>query len=113
MNVQVENILNKGRLLNIFFFATADRNKLVTVAGRQASLYFQKEKAGAVLGGELSKQSLLSIQNVRYAEQNRQLRPGLGYVQSREDGQNVELIVFPQNRAKMKPKENTTREELS
>lgn len=113
MNVQVENILNKGRLLNIFFFATTGRDKLVTVAGRQANLYFQKEKAGAVLGGELSKQSLLSIQNVKYAEQNRQLRPGFGYVQSREDGQNVELIVFPQNRAKIKPKENTTREELS
>ena len=63
-----------------------------------AYLNFISEKNGIVLGGELSKQNLLSYTNISYSEQVKRMKPGLAYATLAEDNQVVEQIVIPQNR---------------
>ena len=63
-----------------------------------AYLNFISEKNGIVLGGELSKQNVLSYTNISYNEQVKRMKPGLAYATLAEDSQMVEQIVIPQNR---------------
>ena len=94
----MENIFAKGRLLNVFFFGVFNVSETVSMMDKIAYLNFISEKNGIVLGGELSKQNVLSYTNISYNEQVKRMKPGLAYATLAEDNQMVEQIVIPQNR---------------
>ena len=93
-----ENIFEKGQLLNVFFFGAAGLSTTAGMTDKAAWLSFIKSRRGVLLGGELNRQNIFQYQNVRYAEQGRRFKPGMGYATSQEEQQNVELIVVPNNR---------------
>jgi len=98
MAAQVENIIVKGAQHNIFFFGAVDTQELAGVSLQAIYRGFVRGKQGVHLGGELSTQKLLSYRNVPFADQNRSLKPGTGYVASNEDNMNVDEIVIPMNK---------------
>lgn len=98
INVPVENLFDRGRLLNVYFIAALNVSQLSKVAGRIAYLNFMKVKMGVLLGGELSKQNVFSYQNIKFSEQGKHLKAGYAYAVNPEDDSTVDLIVFPQNK---------------
>ena len=99
LHPHVENILAKGKLLNIYFIAAANIQQLPLLNTRQAYQSFIRERRGVLLGSSLNKQTVFSYQNVRnYNEQGKALRVGQGYAVCADDPMEVERIVVPQNR---------------
>lgn len=98
LSPNLEIIFAKGKLLNVFFFAALNRQDVSAIMDKGIYSSFIREPQGAVLGGELSKQTIFSCQNIKYNEQGKRLRPGVAYAVDQADNQNMELIVIPQNR---------------
>ena len=98
LNAWVENIFEKGRLLNVFVFGALNTDEVIEVSARPAFASFIKEKAGVMLGGELDRQNVFSYQNIPYREQETRFKAGRGYAVDQEDNQFVDLIVIPQNK---------------
>ena len=82
----------------MFFFGACNVSETVAMVDKIAYLNFIREKNGVILGGELSKQNILSYTNISYSEQTKRLKPGMAYATQAEDNQMVELLVIPQNR---------------
>ena len=98
LNSWIENIIDKGRYLNIYFFASVNISQLGGLMDKPAYQSFLHEKNGILLGGELNRQTIFSYQNIRYNEQSKRFKPGFGYAMDQEDEQNVQLIVIPNNK---------------
>lgn len=94
----IENIFDKGRYLNIYFFAGANVSQLGNMMDKRAYLSFLHDKNGVLLGGELNRQTVFGYQNIRYNDQSKRFKPGIGYAMDQEDEQNVQLIVIPNNK---------------
>ncbi|MBQ6839671.1 MAG: type VII secretion protein EssC [Oscillospiraceae bacterium] len=98
MTVQVDNIIAKGAMHQVFFFGAVGTQDLAAVSLQQIYRSFVKGKQGVHLGGELNSQKMLSYRNIPFAEQTRSLKPGLGYVPDAEDTMNVDPVVIPMNK---------------
>ena len=98
LNAPVETIFAKGRLLNVYFFATANVEQVPLMMGRIAWQNYLTDKMGVVLGGEMNKQNIFSYQNIKFNEQGKRLKTGLAYAVNADDNSLVDLIVFPQNK---------------
>ena len=101
LNPWMENIFAKARLLNVYFFGVYNVTQISSMMDKIAYLNFVHEKNGILLGGEISKQSILSYTNVSYSDQTKRMKNGMGYATNPEDNQIVDLIVIPQNRGKL------------
>lgn len=99
MTAQVDNIIAKGAMHQIYFFGVTPSQMLAEVSLQQIYRSFTKSRQGIHLGGELNTQKLLSYRNVPFAEQTRSLKPGIGYVPATEDAMCAEQIVIPMNRS--------------
>ena len=98
MTAQVDNIIAKGAMHQVFFFGAVGTQDMASVSLQQIYRSFIKSKQGVHLGGELNSQKMLSYRNIPFAEQTRSLKPGLGYVPDAEDAMNVDPIVIPMNK---------------
>ena len=94
----IETIFAKGRLLNVYFFAAAGIGELPSMIDKPAYLDFIKEKSGVLMGGELNKQNIFPYQNIRYQEQGKKFKAGMGYAANQTGEQTVDLIVAPNNK---------------
>lgn len=109
MTPQVENIIAKGSLHQVYFFGVTGTQDLAGVSLQQVYRSFVKQKQGVHLGGELNSQKMLSYRNVPFAEQTRSLKPGVGYVPNSEDNMNVDQIVIPMNKGIKRPEKDIIR----
>lgn len=98
LNSWVESIFAKGQLLNVHFFAAANLSQIPNMVDKPAYSYFIKEKSGVLLGGELNRQNVFAYQNIRYNDQGKRLKAGMGYATDPGGEQTVELIVVPNHR---------------
>ena len=98
MTAQVDTIISKGAMHQVYFFGVVGTQDLAAVSLQQIYRSFTKSKQGVHLGGELNSQKMLSYRNVPFAEQTRSLKPGVGYVPDAEDAMNVSQIVIPMNK---------------
>ncbi len=94
----LERIFEKGQSLNVFFFAAASTASVPLLSDKLAYLSFTRGRAGALLATELTRQNVFQYQNIRYNEQNKRYKTGVCYVTNQRDTQNVDLVVFPNNR---------------
>ena len=108
---QVDNIIAKGAMHQIYFFGVLGTQDLAAVSLQQIYTSFTKGKQGVHLGGELNAQKMLSYRNVSFADQTRSLKPGVGYVPDEEDVMNAEQIVIPMNKGLLPRAENQKNEE--
>ena len=94
----LENILEKGSLHNIYFFACLNTDDAPSLAGYRAYASFVGYKRGVHLGGNLSAQRIFSFRNIPYAEMSRTLKKGLGLTPDAEDDTIARRIVIPNAR---------------
>jgi S-DNA-T family DNA segregation ATPase FtsK/SpoIIIE len=98
IGTSIDRIFEKGRSLNVFFFAAANVSSVAQMYDKQAYLNYVKGCSGVLLGTELARQNLFQFQNVKYNEQNKRYKTGTCYASNQQDTQNMDLIVFPNNR---------------
>lgn len=98
LNRWIENIFAKGQYLNVYFFALTSLGQIPEMTNKPAYTQFIKAKSGVLMGGELNKQNIFSYQNIRYNDQGKHLKAGMGYAVSQNGDQTVNLIVVPNNK---------------
>lgn len=76
----LENILEKGRLHNIFFIGALNLEKIMDVAGFRIYELFIGYKTGIHLGGKAIDNSILDLDELTYEQQIKTERPGIGYM---------------------------------
>lgn len=101
LNARIEHIFAKTRLLNVFFVAAANVSQTSQMSAYPAYAHFVADKMGVLLGGEVNRQHIFKYQNLRYAEQEKQLKVGLAHAVCVEDNSNLDLIVFPNNKGRI------------
>lgn len=90
----VENILDKGSLHNVYWFAGYNQEEVSKVAGTKIYEYFVKYKTGIHFGGNVAGQRIMNFDYVPYAEQNKALKPGIGMLPYNED-EDARKVVVP------------------
>jgi len=89
----VGNILDKGSLHNVFWFACLGQERAEEAACTPIYEYFIRYRTGIRFGGEVSSERLLDFNYVDFREQEKRQKPGLGMLPENEDG--AEKIVIP------------------
>lgn len=94
MNGFFENIFEKGRLHNIYFFFDSNTEYAMTMLGKKAYSLITGYKVGVQLGG-LPGQKVFDTSAMPFAEQNKTYRPGIGHAFGSLGG---EKIVIPSSK---------------
>ncbi len=91
----VENISEKGRYHNIYFFGCIRSENEAGQMGRKVFRCFADNGAGIHLGGNLASQRIFNFTNISFLQQNKALKPGNGLVPSKEDNSIAESVILP------------------
>lgn len=91
----LENITDKGRLYQIFFFVCIDNEKLAEISGYRIFENMARCKNGVHLGGNISAQRLLDFDYISFTEQTKIQKVGIGQLPSVEGEADVKTIVIP------------------
>ncbi len=75
----LENIIEKGRLHNIYFIANIKIEETYDVGHRDLYSLFINNKTGIHFGGNVGDNRIFNYDNVPYQEQAEVLKPGIGY----------------------------------
>ncbi|MCR4691232.1 MAG: type VII secretion protein EssC [Lachnospiraceae bacterium] len=90
----LENIIEKGRLHNIYFIANIKLDEVADVEYRDLFTLFTGHKTGIHFGGNVTENRLFNFDNVAYQEQSEMLKPGIGYTAG-VMSQDVRKVVIP------------------
>ena len=90
----VENMLGKGRLHNIFFFAVASVEQCGEIDYFDAVKLFVKEKTGIHFGGNVGSTRVFNFECVPYKEQSKVHKAGIGMT-ANAMGDHSDTIVVP------------------
>ena len=94
INGFVENLLDKGRLHNIFFFGTIGLETANEVDYQKAFKLFVRDKVGIHFGGNVAGNRIFSFDGIPYKEQSKVQKAGLGITAS-SLGDSCNTIVVP------------------
>ena len=90
----LENIMEKGSLHNIYFFACLRIEDDMSLRGFRAYNHFCSYKKGLHLGGNLQGQKIFSFQNIPFNQQSKARKKGLGYMTSdEEEGIAIDVVI--------------------
>ena len=90
----LENIMEKGAMHNVFFFACLRVEDDMGLRGYRAYNHYCSYKKGVHLGGNLQGQKIFFFQNIPFNQLIRPLRKGLGHMSSyEEDNIGIEVVV--------------------
>lgn len=90
----IENLLDKGSLHNVFWFACCNYENLSKAVGTRLYEYFLKYKTGIHFGGNVAAQRIMNFDYVPYAEQSKALKPGIAMLPSNEE-EDVRKVIIP------------------
>lgn len=90
----VENLLDKGRLHNIFFFGVAGLEGINDVDYQKAFKLFARDKNGIHFGGNVAGNRIFTFDGIPYKEQSKVMKAGLG-ITANAMGGSCETIVVP------------------
>jgi len=90
-----ENILAKGELHNVYFFAALNPDDTALAGAYPAFKSFTGYKRGVHLGGNTASQRIFQFQNIPYTDSGRALKRGIGLVPSKQDETNAQKIIIP------------------
>lgn len=90
----IENLLDKGSLHNVFWFACYNYEDALKVTGTKLYDYFMKYKTGIHFGGNVAAQRIMNFDYVPYAEQNKSLKPGIAMLPLNEE-EDVRKVIVP------------------
>lgn len=89
------NIFSKGSLHNIYFFSAISVKDHKEIYGNQLYDVFTGYKTGVHFGGNTAENRLLNFDYLPYAEQNKSLAPGIGYLPKTGVAADTTKIVVP------------------
>ena len=90
----LENVMEKGALHNIFFFACLRIEDDIGLRGYRAYNHYCSYKKGLHLGGSLQSQKIFNFQNIPFNQQSRTQKKGFAYMSSdEEEGVGIDVIV--------------------
>ncbi|MCQ2498910.1 MAG: type VII secretion protein EssC [Lachnospiraceae bacterium] len=90
----VENLLEKGALHNVFWFATLNYDEAIDVVGNRVYDLFVKYKTGIHFGGNVANQRIFNFDYVPFMEQTKSQQTGVGMLPD-VNGENVRKIIVP------------------
>lgn len=90
----LENITDKGRLHNIYFFAVIGLEHIAEIDYRRAYKLFVENKTGVHFGGNVAGNRVFNFDAIPYKEQSRVYKPGIGITASKM-GDSLNKIVVP------------------
>ena len=91
----LENIMEKGAMHNIFFFACLRVEDDMGLRGYSAYNHFCSYRKGVHLGGNLIGQRIFNFQNIPFNQMNNPLKKGFGHMSSYEDDNIGIKVVIP------------------
>ncbi|MBS6395823.1 MAG: DUF853 family protein [Clostridiales bacterium] len=91
----LENIMEKGKCHNIYFFGCVRPEDEAGMLGRKVFRCFADYGTGIHLGGNLALQRVFSFSNISYMQQNKASKPGSGLVPSAGDSSTAETVILP------------------
>ncbi len=91
----MENLTEKGRLLNIYFFAAVDPDRLSTLVGLKTYENITGYRTGLHLGGNVSGLRYMDFSYMKYSEQSKVQKPGTAMLPLGND-ESVTTVVVPQ-----------------
>lgn len=83
MSGYFENIIEKGSLHNIYFFACINTDNLASAAGSNLYRLFTGYKTGVHLGGNVASQRIFNFQNIHYSQMSKSSKKGHALTPSR------------------------------
>ncbi|MBQ0028678.1 MAG: type VII secretion protein EssC [Lachnospiraceae bacterium] len=90
----VENLLDKGALHNVFWFACYNYDDVSRIAGNRVYELFIRYKLGVHFGGNVASQRVFNFDYIPYMEQSKTQKPGIGMLPANDDD-TVHKIVVP------------------
>ncbi len=90
----VENIADKGKLHNVFFFIGINPDNISSILGLKAYESFIGHHTGMHLGGAVNNIRYFDFSNVSYIEQSKVLKAGIGMLPTAND-EAVDKVVIP------------------
>ncbi len=88
------NLLEKGALHNVFWFASLNYEESIDVAGNRVYDLFIKYKTGIHFGGNVANQRIFNFDYVPYMEQTKSQKMGVGMLPD-VNGETVRKIIVP------------------
>lgn len=90
----LENVVEKGRLLNLYFVGVIGLDNIQMINYYKLYELFVKYQTGVHFGGNVEKNNIYNFNSIPYREQSKLLKPGVGMVPQRLSGQ-VDQIIVP------------------
>ncbi len=91
----LENIISKGRLHNIYFFADMSLENRTFTAGHAIYEFFTGYKTGIHFGGKTLENPILNYDHLSFAEKSKTEAPGIGAVPNVSGEGAAEKVVVP------------------
>ncbi len=91
----LDNIIEKGALHNVFWFACINQDKSGMVSGQPIFKHLTVQRKGLHLGGNISGQRILSFDYVPYMEQNKTMKPGIAMLSQENDERETRKVILP------------------
>lgn len=95
MSGYFENIIEKGSLHNIYFFACISTDNLASTAGSNLYRFFTGYKTGVHLGGNVASQRIFNFQNIHYSQMSKSSKRGNALTPSKDDDATALKIIVP------------------
>lgn len=89
----LENILEKGSLLNIYFVGVISLENISMVDYQKVFEIFMGYKTGIHFGGNTAENRIYNFDAIPYKEQSVLLKSGIGMISSRLNGEVTQIIV--------------------
>ncbi|MBR0091361.1 MAG: hypothetical protein IJP92_06660, partial [Lachnospiraceae bacterium] len=91
----VGNILDKGDLIHVYWFADFNTDESVSMNGKTLYNMIIKRKTGLHLGGNVASQNIFSFNYMPFSEQSKSLKAGIGLVPEGDDEMRTRRVVIP------------------
>ena len=89
----VENIAQKGKLHNIFFFIGVDQTGIGKVSGTKILEGFINARKGMHFGGAVEGVSYLDFSYLSYGEKNKAQKPGIGMISMANADETAKVVI--------------------
>ena len=89
----MENIIAKGELHNIYFFAVINSDEFTGLNVYQVFRSFIEYKKGIHLGGNVAAQRVFQFQNISFQESSKTYKKGIGLVSVGEENEACKIII--------------------
>ena len=91
----LENILEKGKLHNIYFISELSLEKRELITGYAIYEFFAGYQTGIHFGGKVSENQVLTFDYLPFMEQSKTEKPGIGQLPDVSEDNTTQKIVVP------------------